>query len=128
MLQFFKDSIRELQHVVWPTRKETQKYFALVLLILAVFGTYLFIFSNIFSEVIFALKSATKTSISYDTPTGDISDITDLLMSDEATTEQSISITEEAPVEENTEDVILDTETPIEESPIEEVQVEETAQ
>ena len=56
MLQFFKDSLRELKHVVWPTRKETQKYFSLVLAILVFFGVYLFIFSNVFSEILFALK------------------------------------------------------------------------
>ncbi len=57
MLQFFKDSLRELQHVVWPTRKETQNYFVLVLMVLVFFGLYLFLFSNMFSQLIFGLKS-----------------------------------------------------------------------
>jgi len=56
MIQFLKDSIRELKHVVWPTRKETQKYFGLVLLLLTLFWIYLFVFSNIFSTIVFGLK------------------------------------------------------------------------
>ena len=57
MIQFVKDSLRELKHVVWPTRKETQKYFGLVLAMLVFFGLYLFIVSNIFSEVLFSFKA-----------------------------------------------------------------------
>lgn len=56
MLQFLKDSVRELKHVVWPTRKDTQKYFFLVTAMLMVFGLYLFAFSNIFSNIVFGLK------------------------------------------------------------------------
>jgi len=37
MIQFFKDSIRELKHVVWPTKEETTKYFIIVVTILVVF-------------------------------------------------------------------------------------------
>lgn len=58
MIQFLKDSVREIKHVVWPTRKETQKYFLLVLWILIVFGTYLFLFSNVFSTIVFGIKDA----------------------------------------------------------------------
>lgn len=54
--------MRELKHVVWPTRKETQKYFSLVLLILVLFGVYLFVFSNIFSELVFGLRDIFRTS------------------------------------------------------------------
>jgi preprotein translocase SecE subunit len=57
MIQFLKDAIREFKHVVWPTRKETQKFFSLVLAMLVFFGLYLFLASNIFSEIIFGLKS-----------------------------------------------------------------------
>lgn len=61
MIWFIKGAIREFRHVVWPTRKETQKYFSLVLAILVAFGIYLFIASNIFSEVIFGLKDLLGT-------------------------------------------------------------------
>lgn len=57
MVQFFKDSIRELKHVVWPTRKETTKFFGLVLAILVFFGVYLFMFSNVFSQILVALRN-----------------------------------------------------------------------
>ncbi|NDK09382.1 preprotein translocase subunit SecE [Candidatus Gracilibacteria bacterium] len=57
MIQFFKDSVRELRHVVWPTPKETRDFFFLVLLILTLFTIYLFIFSNIFSQFILWLNN-----------------------------------------------------------------------
>ncbi len=56
MIQFFKDSFRELSHVVWPTRKETRVYFSIVMVILIIFGIYLFIASTIFSEILLYLK------------------------------------------------------------------------
>jgi preprotein translocase SecE subunit len=37
MLQFFKDSVRELKHVVWPTREETKNYFIIVVFVLVLF-------------------------------------------------------------------------------------------
>jgi len=52
MITFLKGSIRELKHVVWPTREETKKYFMMVLVTLILFGIYLFIANTIFSEVI----------------------------------------------------------------------------
>lgn len=95
MLQFFKDSIRELKHVVWPTRKETQKYFLLVLAMLVFFGFYLFVFSNIFSELIFGLKGAftpeASVSIS-DTTTLPTHDADAAMVSDEATPLEVVSI------------------------------------
>ncbi len=56
MLQFFKDSIREIRHVVWPTKKETIQYFYIVLVTLILFGAYLTIFNSIFTEILFFLK------------------------------------------------------------------------
>lgn len=55
-MKFIKDSIRELRHVVWPTKEETFKYFIVVNAILVLFGLYLFIFSFIFGEWITTLK------------------------------------------------------------------------
>ena len=57
MLNFLKDSIRELKHVVFPTADETKKYFFIVLAVLILFGIYLFIASTIFSEWILFLKN-----------------------------------------------------------------------
>lgn len=56
MLSFFKNSFRELKHVVWPTREETSKFFIVVVSILVIFGIYLFIASTIFSEALEYLK------------------------------------------------------------------------
>lgn len=56
MLQFFKDSFREIRHVVWPTTNETKKYFLIVVGLLIVFWLYIFIASTIFTNVIFYLK------------------------------------------------------------------------
>ncbi|MDD5213047.1 MAG: preprotein translocase subunit SecE [Candidatus Gracilibacteria bacterium] len=60
MISFIKASLREIKHVVWPTKAETAKYFVVVLSVLVLFGVYLFIFSNIFSYVIFFLKDTLK--------------------------------------------------------------------
>lgn len=57
MVQFLKDSIRELKHVVWPTKQETTKYFFIVITILFFFGIYLFIASTLFSEGLLYLKN-----------------------------------------------------------------------
>jgi preprotein translocase SecE subunit len=85
MLSFFKDSVRELKHVVWPTRQETKKYFMIVLSVLILFGVYLFIANTLFSEALFGLKDIfggagsqssqpifDPESIQIDTATGEI--------------------------------------------------------
>lgn len=63
MIQFFKDSVRELKHVVWPTAAETRKYFMIVLVVLILFGIYIFAASNLFSEILFQAKDFLKTKI-----------------------------------------------------------------
>jgi preprotein translocase SecE subunit len=55
-MNFIKDSLRELKHVVWPTTAETQKYFIIVLVVLIAFGIYLFFASTVFSESLIWLK------------------------------------------------------------------------
>jgi preprotein translocase SecE subunit len=50
MIKYIKDSIRELKHVVWPTREETNNYFITVVLVLLAFGLYLFIASTVFTK------------------------------------------------------------------------------
>ena len=56
MITFIKDSFRELKHVVWPTKEETRNYFLIVIIVLIVFGLYLFIASTIFSEIMWYIK------------------------------------------------------------------------
>lgn len=60
MLQFFKDSFREIKHVVWPTKAETRKYFFIVVGMLVAFWLYIFAASTVFTNVIFALKDLVK--------------------------------------------------------------------
>ncbi len=64
MIQFIKDSLREMKHVVWPTRKETTQHFYLVVVLLIAFGGYLFLFSTIFSNTMFALKDMFGKTVS----------------------------------------------------------------
>ncbi len=95
MIQFLKDAIREFKHVVWPTRKETQKFFSLVLAILIFFGIYLFIASNVFSEIIFGLKNILGSETVSTNSSSMTQDEIDALFSNEAQvetiTEQSAS-------------------------------------
>jgi len=56
MITFLKDSFRELQHVVWPTKEETIRYFIMVLTTLTIFTIYLAIANFVFTEGLFALK------------------------------------------------------------------------
>lgn len=56
MLQFFKDSFRELKHVVWPTKEETIKYFIVVVSILIIFWLYLLFAEITFSSIMSFLK------------------------------------------------------------------------
>jgi preprotein translocase SecE subunit len=55
-MKFLKDSFREIKHVVWPTTAETKKYFLIVVTLLVLFGLYIFVFSTLFTNVIFYLK------------------------------------------------------------------------
>lgn len=61
-MKFIKDSIREIKHVVWPTREESKKYFLLVLSILVLFWLYLFIFSVVFSNWLLFIKELVNPS------------------------------------------------------------------
>lgn len=93
MLQFVKNAVRELRHVVWPTRKETHKFFWLTLTLLIVFGIYLFIFSQVFSETLFALKDIFWTGHSTSTPVD--FDVSDIFTGEETIPEESVFADEE---------------------------------
>jgi preprotein translocase SecE subunit len=56
MIQFVKDSLRELSHVVWPTKEETRNFFLIVLIVLIVFWLYLFVAGTFFSEAMLYIK------------------------------------------------------------------------
>ena len=101
MLRFIKDSLREIKHVVWPTRKETQKFFWLVLALIVAFWIYLFIFSQAFSELLFSLKDSFG---SWQSQTQDIDfDASSIFMDEEAPEEGMI-------MDEEDFDIIIDDE------------------
>jgi preprotein translocase SecE subunit len=56
MVQFLKDSIREMKHVVWPTKAETIQYFKIVVITLILFWAYLAVFNLAFTEALFFAK------------------------------------------------------------------------
>lgn len=92
-----KDAVRELRHVVWPTRKETQKFFWLVLGLIIAFAIYLFIFSQIFSEALFALKDIFWTGQNTSIP-ADI-DVSDIFVDEEVIPEESVFADDEVSLE-----------------------------
>jgi len=69
MIKYIKDSIRELKHVVWPTREETNNYFITVVLVLLAFGIYLFIASTVFTKSLFGLKGIVDNKSTIETNT-----------------------------------------------------------
>lgn len=56
MVQFFKNSFRELKHVVWPTKEETKGFFIVVLAILILFWLYLTLANTVFEQWLLFLK------------------------------------------------------------------------
>ncbi len=65
MIKFIKESIKEFEHVVWPTPNETKKYFYIVVTMITVFTIFLFIAWNIFSKVLFLAKDNLNLSSKY---------------------------------------------------------------
>lgn len=57
MANFFKESIAELEHVVWPTHIETKKFFQAVVGIIAAMALFTYLLTVIFSNSIFGLRA-----------------------------------------------------------------------
>lgn len=55
-MSFITESIKEFDHVVWPTKAETKKYFLIVTGVITVFAIFLFLVGNSLSWSLFALK------------------------------------------------------------------------
>lgn len=62
MIRFLRESVKEFDHVVWPTRRETVRYFGIVLSTIAVFALFLFIVGMTFSTSLFAIRSVVAPS------------------------------------------------------------------
>ena len=76
MFSFIKDAIAEIDHVVWPTQKETKKYFGIVATMIGVATLVLFAFGTSISAGMFAARSffphdVVQTPVS-DTQTEDV--------------------------------------------------------
>ena len=50
MANFFKDSMAELEHVVWPTHIETKKFFQIVVSIIAGMTVFTYLLTLMFSN------------------------------------------------------------------------------
>ncbi|MDQ1343923.1 MAG: Preprotein translocase subunit SecE [Patescibacteria group bacterium] len=68
MLRFFRESVKEFDHVVWPTRKETVRYFTIVLSTITVFTVFLFIIGTVFSTSLFSARSAIRPTTAASLP------------------------------------------------------------
>lgn len=58
MLSFFRESVKEFDHVVWPTKAETTRYFTIVLSVIVSLAVFLFIVGSVLSTSLFSLRSA----------------------------------------------------------------------
>lgn len=56
MANFLKESLAELEHVVWPTHIETKKFFQAVVGIIAAMTVFTYILTLIFSNGLFSLR------------------------------------------------------------------------
>jgi preprotein translocase SecE subunit len=68
MANFFKESIAELEHVVWPTHIETKNFFKVVVAIIVGMTIFTYLLTLLFSNSLFGLRTWMHTS-----PTADLS-------------------------------------------------------
>ena len=66
MVNFIKDSLAELEHVVWPTHIETKKFFQAVVSIIVAMTLFTYILTVIFSNGFFAIREKIHTPKSAD--------------------------------------------------------------
>ena len=55
-MSFIKESMKEFDHIVWPTSTETRKYFVTVVSMITILTILLFAIGTIFSVGLFAAK------------------------------------------------------------------------
>lgn len=56
MANFLKESLAELEHVVWPTHIETKKFFQAVVGIITAMTIFTYILTLLFSNGLFSLR------------------------------------------------------------------------
>ena len=57
MANFLKESVAELEHVVWPTHLETKKFFQAVVGIIVAMAIFTYILTVIFSNGLFTVRT-----------------------------------------------------------------------
>jgi preprotein translocase SecE subunit len=68
MANFFKESMAELEHVVWPTHIETKNFFKVVVAIIVGMTIFTYLLTLLFSNSLFWLRAWMHTA-----PTADLS-------------------------------------------------------
>ena len=77
-VSFIKESMKEFDHIVWPTSEETEKYFVTVVSMITVLTVFLFIVGTLFSVGLFTAKkqlvpvSSVTPATTSSTPVGDL--------------------------------------------------------
>lgn len=99
MFKFVKDSIREFKHVVWPTHAETKKYFTVVVVLLVLFGLYLFIANTVFAELLQALRDVFSSSTPVVAPEISVENIETVTSSGEVVVENNSGAVDAVEVE-----------------------------
>lgn len=64
MLRFFRESVKEFDHVVWPTHRETTRYFTIVLGVIAVFTVFLAVVGAAFRGGLFGAREIVRPTSS----------------------------------------------------------------
>jgi preprotein translocase SecE subunit len=66
MANFFKESIAELEHVVWPTHIETKTFFKVVVSIIVAMTIFTYLLTLLFSNSLFGLRNWIHTPATAD--------------------------------------------------------------
>ena len=66
MANFIKESISELEHVVWPTHLETKKFFTVVVGIIVAMTLFTYLLTLLFSNGLFAIRNAIHAPVNAD--------------------------------------------------------------
>ncbi len=75
MLRFLRESVKEFDHVVWPTRRETVRYFTVVVSTIVAFSIFLFVVGTTFSTSLFSLREIINPNASLPQASQNVPDI-----------------------------------------------------
>jgi preprotein translocase SecE subunit len=93
MANFLKDSLAELEHVVWPTHLETKKFFQIVVSVIAGMTVFTYLLTLLFSNGMIEVRKLIHTPKSADI-SGSPTLNTDAVQIDAQTADgQSITVT-----------------------------------